>query len=312
MEANQNQVGNSQTSHHPLDAAKEEHPSSDPSRPMAAAVDRTKRDEWSEGAVTSLLDAYEAKWVLRNRAKLKGQDWEDVAHAVSARAGSGKSSKTATQCKNKVESMKKRYRSESATGNGSRWPLYARLDGLVRCREPVTVVTVVERSDHEEQTGPRPISIAHGTVVAVPELPKPNGDVAVALLPFQREGKEQTGKNHITKETNNDTAGSAPHSDESSSEERRTRERNKKKPRRRSDGYMVMKSIQLFAEVALQVEQARIDAMREIETMRAQAEAKRSELDLKRTEIIANTQLKIAKLFARKYADGADSSSSGS
>jgi hypothetical protein len=82
MEAHENHVDNSQT-HHPLDA-KEEHPSSD--RPMAV-VDRTKRDEWSEGAVTSLLDAYEAKWVLRNRAKLKGQDWEDVAKAVSARAG---------------------------------------------------------------------------------------------------------------------------------------------------------------------------------------------------------------------------------
>ncbi|CAN6896362.1 unnamed protein product [Brassica oleracea] len=30
-------------------------------------------------AVSSLLEAYETKWVLRNRAKLKGQDWEDVA-----------------------------------------------------------------------------------------------------------------------------------------------------------------------------------------------------------------------------------------
>ncbi|XP_078179400.1 sequence-specific DNA binding transcription factor isoform X2 [Carex rostrata] len=307
MEAHQNQVGNSQT-RHPLDAAKDEHhPSGDPSRPMAV-VDRTKRDEWSEGAVTSLLDAYEAKWVLRNRAKLKGQDWEDVAHAVSARAEGGKSSKTATQCKNKVESMKKRYRSESSTGNGSRWPLYARLDGLVRCREPVTVVTVVERPDHEEkQMAPKSVAIAHGTVVAVPELPKLNGEATIAM----GEGQEQTGQKHNNNEMNNDAACSAPRSNESSSEEKRRNERSKKRLKRKTDSYMVMKSIQLFAEVALQVEQARIDAMREIETMRAQAEAKRSELDLKRTEIIANTQLKIAKLFARKYADGTDSSSSG-
>ena len=79
--------------------------------------------------------------------------------------------------------MKKRYRSESSTGNGSRWPLYARLDGLVRCREPVTVVTVVERPDHEEQQmAPKPVSIAHGTVEAVPELPKLNGEVAIASV----------------------------------------------------------------------------------------------------------------------------------
>lgn len=101
--------------------------------------DRVKRDEWSEGAVSTLLEAYEAKWVLRNRAKLKGHDWEDVARHVSSRANCTKSPKTSTQCKNKVESMKKRYRSESATADhaSSSWPLYSRLDLLLRGTGPV-------------------------------------------------------------------------------------------------------------------------------------------------------------------------------
>lgn len=94
--------------------------------------DRLKRDEWSEGAVSSLLEAYESKWVLRNRAKLKGHDWEEVARHVSARANHTKSPKTQTQCKNKIESMKKRYRSESANADGSSWLLYPRLDLLLR------------------------------------------------------------------------------------------------------------------------------------------------------------------------------------
>lgn len=94
--------------------------------------DRLKRDEWSEGAVSCLLEAYEAKWVLRNRAKLKGHDWEEVARYVSARANNTKSPKTQTQCKNKIESMKKRYRSESANADGSSWLLYPRLDLLLR------------------------------------------------------------------------------------------------------------------------------------------------------------------------------------
>lgn len=102
--------------------------------PAPTGGDRLKRDEWSEGAVSSLLEAYEAKWILRNRAKLKGQDWEDVAKHVSSRANSTKSPKTQTQCKNKIESMKKRYRSESATAadSSSSWPLYSRLDLLLR------------------------------------------------------------------------------------------------------------------------------------------------------------------------------------
>jgi hypothetical protein len=107
-------------------------------KPSASSVvvDRLKRDEWSEGAVSTLLEAYESKWVLRNRAKLKGQDWEDVAKHVSSRATHTKSPKTQTQCKNKIESMKKRYRSESATADGSSWPLYPRLDHLLRGTQP--------------------------------------------------------------------------------------------------------------------------------------------------------------------------------
>lgn len=94
--------------------------------------DRIKRDEWSEGAVSSLLEAYETKWVHRNRAKLKGQDWEEVAKFVSSRGNSTKSPKTQTQCKNKIESMKKRYRSESTAAEVSSWPLFPKLDNLLR------------------------------------------------------------------------------------------------------------------------------------------------------------------------------------
>jgi len=110
-----------------------------PRKAIGGGSDRLKRDEWSEGAVSTLLEAYEAKWVLRNRAKLKGHDWEDVAKHVSSRANSTKSPKTQTQCKNKIESMKKRYRSESATtADASSWPLYSRLDLLLRGTGPIS------------------------------------------------------------------------------------------------------------------------------------------------------------------------------
>lgn len=68
--------------------------------------------------------------------------------------------------------------------------------------------------------------------------------------------------------------------------------------RRKRDDYEIAESIRWLAEVMVRSEQARMDTMREIEKMRVEAEAKRGELDLKRTEIIANTQLEIAKLFA--------------
>lgn len=140
----------------------------------ANASERLKRDEWSEGAVSTLLEAYEAKWVLRNRAKLKGQDWEDVAKYVSSRANSTKSPKTQTQCKNKIESMKKRYRSESATADASSsWPLYSRLDLLLRGTGPIS------------STLPPPQTPATATVaVAAPssQSPHPSNNQALMLL----------------------------------------------------------------------------------------------------------------------------------
>lgn len=132
--------------------------------------DRLKRDEWSEGAVSSLLEAYETKWVLRNRAKLKGHDWEDVARYVSSRSNSTKSPKTQTQCKNKIESMKKRYRSESATADASSWPLYHRLDLLLRGNGPSPALAAVSAASALPQT-PVPTAVLPAPLQQPPNPP---------------------------------------------------------------------------------------------------------------------------------------------
>lgn len=82
-----------------------------------------------------------------------------------------------------------------------------------------------------------------------------------------------------------------------------------KKKRRRDEKHMeIAESIRWLAEVVVRSEQARMDTMKEIEKMRVEAEAKRGEMDLKRTEIIANTQLEIARIFASVNNKGVDSS----
>lgn len=84
--------------------------------------------------------------------------------------------------------------------------------------------------------------------------------------------------------------------------------RSKNKRKRAVEGWEIGESIRLLAEVVVRSEQARMETMRDIERMRAEAEAKRGEMDLKRTEIIANTQLEIAKLFASITKGSVDSS----
>ncbi|PON98763.1 Trihelix transcription factor [Trema orientale] len=297
--------------------------------------DRLKRDEWSEGAVSSLLEAYESKWVLRNRAKLKGHDWEDVARYVSSRANCTKSPKTQTQCKNKIESMKKRYRSES-TADASSWPLYSRLDLLLRgngapAAAAVAVTVAASAQTHPPPPPPppmppslppsnnTPLMLLEPTPVAVAPLLQPPGPGPPPQNSHGSNGVERVAKedgttnkilsDHASDRNNSmditsDSSTPALYSEKAekmrSSSRKATAAANKimKKKRKRKEEFEVAESIRWLAEAVVKSEQARMEAMRDIERMRVEAEAKRAEMELKRTEIIANTQLEIAKLFA--------------
>ncbi|KAF9592225.1 hypothetical protein IFM89_012801 [Coptis chinensis] len=273
--------------------------------------DRLKRDEWSEGAVSTLLDAYESKWVLRNRAKLKGHDWEDVARHVSSRANSTKSPKTQTQCKNKIESMKKRYRSESAATDASSWPLFQRLDLLLRCRTHPTPSPTTPNSNPpllvlDQQPTPallpspppqQPAPPAHPHTAIHPNSHEPNGVEPLAKEDVMGEKTAENESEKISMEMDSST----PMSDsvkEKLKMKIKTGKNKKRKVGRQREDWDVAESIRWLAEVMVRSEQARMDTIKEVEKMRVEAEAKRGEMDLKRTEILANTQLQIAQLFA--------------
>ncbi|KAI3681008.1 hypothetical protein L6452_35789 [Arctium lappa] len=314
--------------------------------------DRLKRDEWSEGAVSSLLEAYEAKWVLRNRAKLKGHDWEDVAKHVSTRANSSKSPKTQTQCKNKIESMKKRYRSESATADVSSWPLYSRLDLLLRGSgggggSPVVVGGGASGGDppcssiqigggnnvpvmvFEHAPPPQPPQLPpSSTLIHSSSAPVPVPDLAPVV---QGIGQNSVDSNGVDRENKEDVVGTkipdhqpsekmeietdcstpALYSNDKEkiqSKNHKTRITDNRKRRRKSENWDVAESIRWLAKVMVRSEQAKAETMRELEKMRADAEVKRGEIDLKRTEIIAHTQLEIARLLAASLGKGVDPS----
>ncbi|KAK9682173.1 hypothetical protein RND81_10G055500 [Saponaria officinalis] len=290
-------------------------PQKQPTSGAGAGGDRLKRDEWSEGAVSILLEAYESKWILRNRAKLKGQDWEDVAKCVSSRASNSKSHKTLTQCKNKIESMKKRYRSESAGSDLSSWPLFSRLDHLLR------------GTSTGSGTPPQasvPAAVVESSPVTLPPLqPAP-------LVVAQNHSQESTDVDPMVKEndgimtakSNDDQVTDKNNNDEHhrletdsstpalySNDKQKTTMKRKRRRRGGSNGWEeVAESIRWLADAVVRTEQARMETMKEVERMRVEAEAKRGEMDVKRTEIVANTQLEIARLFASVAGKNVDSS----
>lgn len=73
--------------------------------------------------------------------------------------------------------------------------------------------------------------------------------------------------------------------------------------KRKNTEFDIAKSIELLASSFLKIERARMDLYRETERMRVEAEIKKGEMELKRTEIMAKTHLQIAKLFAKRLKE---------
>jgi hypothetical protein len=308
-------------------------PDADAAAPLAAAAPPQKRDEWSEGGIVRLLEAYEAKWLLRNRAKLKWSDWIDIARVVSAHCaddaaaagkapggGGGNSAKTPNQCKNKIESMKKRYRAESAAvaragpaAAGPSWRFFARMDGLLK--GPAVCSGQVQQAEFGNSIDLRAPAKAEAEVVVEADFASQLPDVGPGafsdLMNIDTNGavpeKAEKVDNSVQKESraaDSDANVSSPRSkvaNEDVEEVDKVWDRPKK---RKSTEFDIAKSIELLASSYLKIEHARMEMYRETERMRVEAEIKKGEMELKRTEIMAKTHLQIAKLFAKRLKEG--------
>lgn len=107
--------------------------SSKPSTPLPI-----REDCWSEEATSTLVDAWGERHLDLNRGNLRQKHWQEVADAVNARHGANKKARrTDVQCKNRIDTLKKKYKIEKAkilaSGGAvtSSWPFYTRLDVLI-------------------------------------------------------------------------------------------------------------------------------------------------------------------------------------
>ncbi|CAL9162854.1 unnamed protein product [Musa hybrid cultivar] len=94
---------------------------------------------WSHIETAHLIDSYEERWYALKRGQLKAQQWEDVAATVAARCGLDEPSKTGTQCRHKIEKLRKRYRAERLRPVPSAWPFFGRMDRMERGPLPLSI-----------------------------------------------------------------------------------------------------------------------------------------------------------------------------
>ena len=97
-----------------------------------------REDCWSEDATETLVDAWGRRYMELNRGNLRQKDWQEVADAVNSVHGHNKKARrTDVQCKNRIDTLKKKYKIEKARVSDSNraitssWPFFARLDVLI-------------------------------------------------------------------------------------------------------------------------------------------------------------------------------------
>ncbi|KAF5183140.1 trihelix transcription factor ASIL2-like [Thalictrum thalictroides] len=97
-----------------------------------------RKDCWSEEQSATLIEAWGERHLELNRGNLRQKHWQEVADAVNARHGAiKKTRRTDVQCKNRIDTLKKKYKVEKAkilASSGtfiSKWPFYSRLDMLI-------------------------------------------------------------------------------------------------------------------------------------------------------------------------------------
>ena len=88
-----------------------------------------REDWWSEDATATLIEAWGDRYVHLSRGNLRQNDWKEVADAVNSRHGNGRP-KTDVQCKNRIDTLKKKYKTEKAKPSSS-WCFFERLDFLI-------------------------------------------------------------------------------------------------------------------------------------------------------------------------------------
>ncbi|GKV28264.1 hypothetical protein SLEP1_g37343 [Rubroshorea leprosula] len=119
-----------------------------PRGPHSSASGGGREDCWSQGATGTLIDAWGDCYLRLNRGNLRQKDWQKVAAAVNSSHDGPKPRKTDVQCKNRIDTLKKKFKVERAKPSPSKWPFFQRLDSLIGAnasatkKSPATSLTV--------------------------------------------------------------------------------------------------------------------------------------------------------------------------
>lgn len=254
-------------------------------------IHRKPPGPWTEVETNHLIDAYQEKWYALKRGQLKARHWEEVANLVFLRCGGLEPSKSSVQCRHKIEKLRKRYRTEKqqqGITRGSRWVFFERMDQLENGPRADSVIVPNGRqlTEHDSDTAdnnhnhnhnsdhPRSFHYQGGLpldeAMAAPFLSLKNGSV---------DGKFAASSRLNVKRR----------SIEPPSQQPQFQSQPPPQPQPSSELAAVIRSL---GEGFLRIEQMKLEMQRDNERLRM-------EMEMKRTEMILESQQHMADVIAR-------------
>ncbi|KVI00542.1 uncharacterized protein LOC112520291 [Cynara cardunculus var. scolymus] len=113
---------------------------------------------WSDEETVALIDAYRDKWYSLRRGNLRASHWQEVADSMAAQCPLSDPPKSSIQCRHKMEKLRKRYRSEiqriGNTPRGHRYPSswvhFTRMDSMELGSDPSDDPTHQDEEEEDE------------------------------------------------------------------------------------------------------------------------------------------------------------------
>ncbi|XAR49542.1 hypothetical protein NMG60_11032782 [Bertholletia excelsa] len=285
----------------------EQAPASAPpaTRPMPSMP--VREDCWSQEATHTLVEAWGERYLDLNRGNLRQKHWQEVADAVNAEHGHVKKARrTDVQCKNRIDTLKKKYKiekarvSESSGSYKSQWPFFERLDALIG---PSYKPSQPTPPAHRKTTpAPTPLSALPSLRTNFPVGPRSKRPAA-ALSPAVID-------NSIFRRNFSAMAAAAA-AVEAEEESETSRSRSSAGSHRRdSDGNgmegfrQLAAAIKRFGQIYERVEEAKQKQMIELEKQRMQFA---KDLEIQRMKLFMDSQIQLEKIKRAKRTSEADS-----
>lgn len=240
-------------------------------KPPAFGGSRNSPPEWSEQATFALLDAWGERFLQLGRKSLRTDEWLEVAKRVSQVS---KVVRTDSQCRNRLDTLKKKYKKEKMSSLTSKWAFFKKMEMLMSTPPPPRQQGLACGLDSGEYVFMNPRAYINHS----------NGLDEIRDSPGNSESEGDDGGGD---EDDEESEGLPP-------TRMRIGERAEEENGGASSSYRLLAdSIHKFGEIYEKIEVSKRQQMMELEKMRIDFHR---ELELQKRQILERAQAEIAKI----------------